>query len=99
MNWYEYTQCESVVMHIIILKYLKILTMEGSYVAFGSKTDSILVNKTYNTCAEKDRTLYKSRVSSYSRQLFSFTACVPKHLTNHLLNFEILIPFSFIFGI
>lgn len=60
MNWYEYTQCESAMMHIIILKYLTILTMEGSYVAFGSKTDSVLVNKTHNTCAEKDRSRYES---------------------------------------
>lgn len=56
INSYEYTYYEYTVMHIITLKYLKTLTMEGSYMAFDSNTDGILENTTHNTCAEKDRT-------------------------------------------
>jgi len=81
-------------MHII-LKYLKILTLEGSYVAFGSKTDSILVNKTHNTCAEKDRTRYKSRLSSGSRQHF-FLYCMCSQAPNKP-PFEFWNPDSFLF--
>ena len=85
-------------MHII-LKYLKILTLEGSYVAFGSKTDSILVNKPTIHVLKKTEPATSQDFLVLPGNTFSSTACVPKHLTNRLLNFKILIPFSFFFCI